>query len=358
MTEPAAPHVEARGPNELSDPLIRTEIKRAGVWICLLLLVAAAIYLAQPLLLIFAGIVFAAILDGGTRLLGRVLPIGRGWRLAIVAVAGFAFIIWTFVFAGMTLAAQFGELQEIVTRQADRALNWIRAMGVDLGGGGIQQYGQQLLGSLGRVTSAVTSAMGVIASLFMVLVLGIFIAVEPRNYERGVAWMMPMRARDGYYRLASRMGYVLRRLMFGRLVGMVAQGIATWLMLLAGGVPMATLLGLLTGVLAFIPNIGAIVSGILMVLAGFSAGVNTGLWAIAVYLIVQTADGYLITPYIAKRTVDLAPALVLGAQLIFGALFGLMGLALADPMLAMIKTWLEHRSDEDAARKGSATAEP
>src|SRR3546814_2441401 len=88
-----------------------------------------------------------------------------------------------------------------------------------------------------------------------------------------------------------------------------------------GGVPMATLLGVLTGILAFLPNIGAIISGVLIVLVGFSAGVNTGLYAVVVYLIVQTVDGYLIVPVVAKRAVDLAPALVLGAQILFGALF-------------------------------------
>ena len=74
-----------------------------------------------------------------------------------------------------------------------------------------------------------------------------------------------------------------------------------------------------------------------------------GLWAIAVYFIVQTVDGYLIVPYVAKKTVDLAPALVLGAQLLFGALFGLMGLMLADPMVAMVKTALEQKSEDDEA---------
>ena len=68
------------------------------------------------------------------------------------------------------------------------------------------------------------------------------------------------------------------------------------------------------------------------------------MWAIATYLIVQTVDGYVIVPYVARRTVDLAPALVLGAQLIFGALFGLIGLLLADPIVAAVKVALENFS--------------
>jgi predicted PurR-regulated permease PerM len=143
------------------------------------------------------------------------------------------------------------------------------------------------------------------------------------------------------------MGFTMRRLMAGRLVGMAVEGIGTWILLLLGGVPMAALLGILTGLLAFVPNIGAIISGVLIILAGFSVSYNAGLWAIAVYVIVQVVDGYLIVPYVARKTVDLAPALVLGAQLLFGALFGLMGLALADPIIAMIKTALERKSVED-----------
>jgi predicted PurR-regulated permease PerM len=117
---------------------------------------------------------------------------------------------------------------------------------------------------------------------------------------------------------------------------------------------------LLTGILAFIPNVGAIISGVLMVLIGFSAGPETGVWAIGVYVAVQFIDGYLILPYVARKTVDLAPALVLGAQLIFGALFGLMGLALADPLVAMIKTALQQKTverDEVPAEAGAAPAQ-
>ena len=75
-----------------------------------------------------------------------------------------------------------------------------------------------------------------------------------------------------------------------------------------------------------------------------------GIFTIIVYAIVQTVDGYVIVPIIARKTVDLPPALVLAAQLIMGVLFGILGLALADPMVAMIKVWLErraHRNQEE-----------
>jgi predicted PurR-regulated permease PerM len=345
------PHVEERGPTEFRDPLIRQEMKKAAVWLGMAVAILAVFFLAQPLLLILAGIVFASILDGGTRLLGRVLPIGRGWRLAIVTIAGLGFVVWTFYFAGVTLAEQAERLREVVTLQANKVLSWANSLGLVQGGAQIEQLSGQIMGSLGRLGSAVSSALGAVTSMVMIIVIGIFIAVEPRLYERGIAWMLPLRNRDGFYDTASDMGFTLRRLMAGRMVGMLVEGVGTWLLLMIGGVPMAALLGILTGLLAFIPNIGAIVSGVLIVLAGFSIGVNEGLWAIAVYFIVQTVDGYLIVPYVARRTVDLAPALVLGAQLLLGALFGIMGLALADPIVAMIKVALERHSQNGGPRR-------
>jgi predicted PurR-regulated permease PerM len=349
MSETSEVHVEQPGPAELRDPATRQELKRAAVWFGLGLAILGVIFLAQPLLLIFAGIVLASILDGGARLLGRVLPIGRGWRLAIVTLAGVGFIVWTFYFAGATLVGQAETLRAAVTTQINRLLAWGNGLGLIQGGAGMDQLSGQLMGSLGRLGSAVSSALGAITSMVMILVIGIFIAVEPRLYQRGFAWMLPMRRRDSFYDTAEAMGFTMRRLMLGRLIGMAVEGFGTWILLLLGGVPMAALLGLLTGLLAFLPNIGAIVSGLLIVLAGFSVSMNAGLYAIGVYFVVQTVDGYLIVPYVARKTVDLAPALVLSAQLLFGALFGLMGLMLADPIVAMLKVALEQRSIGEGA---------
>ncbi len=341
---------EEVGPTELYDPIIRTEIKRAAVWIGMTAFVVGLVWLAQPLLLIMGGLVLAAMFDGGARLLGRVLPIPRGIRLTIVVLAVFGFMYWTFVFTGSELAAQAASLQAIVETQIESIGNRIAAAGFNISAEDVKSFGTQILNSVGRVTEAVSSVVGTVTNMAMMLVLAIFIAAEPRMYERGVAWMLPLAEREHFYVTAAKMGSVLRRLMAGRLLGMAVEGFGTWILLSLGGVPMAALLGVLTGLLAFLPNIGAIVSGALIILVGFSAGVDVGLYAIFVYFVVQMVDGYLIVPMVAKRAVDLAPALVLGAQILFGALFGILGLALADPIIAMIKVALERQSERNEAR--------
>ena len=353
------PHVERPGPAEFRDPFVRRELAKAAVWLGMALAIAGVIVLGQPLLLIIGGAIFAVLLDGGVRLLGRVLPIARGWRLLLVLLLGFGFLGWVIYFAGTTIGAQFETLRAVVTQQFNRLMEFAGSLGL-IPKGPPTDLGSQLLGSVGRLTTAVGSVLGAVASAIAMLVIGIFIAAEPRIYDRGIAWMLPLRARAGFYRIAEHVGFTLRRLLFGRLVGMVFEGVFTWIMLTLGGVPMAALLGLVTGVLAFIPNIGAITSGLLMVAVGFSAGTHQGIYAIVVYFLVQNIDGYLVLPYIARKTVDLPPALVLAMQLLMGALFGILGLLFADPILATLKVVLVDLSKQQAEREDhdSAVVDP
>lgn len=344
----------APGPNEMRDPFVRREVQKAAIWIAMVAGVALAWLLAQPLLVILAAVVFATMLDGGTRLLGRVLPIGRGWRLTLVLLGCVGFVYWLVIFAGNQLVTQAAQLQTVITSQIERLLALAQANGAGALEFDVEQAISYVASSVGRVTAAVGTVIGGLTSLFMIFVLGIFLAMEPRLYERGFAWLLPSGQRAHFFTVARAMGHTLRRLMAGRLLGMLVEGVATWILLAIYGIPMAALLGIITGILVFIPNIGAILSGILMVLVGFSMGVEGGLYALFVYAVVQTVDGYVIVPMVAKRTVDLAPALVLGAQLLFGALFGIMGLALADPIVAMLKVLLEKNAERGAEGEAAA----
>ncbi len=306
---------------------------------------ALVVLLIQPLLIIFAGLVFASMLDGGVRLLGRVLPIGRGWRLLIVVLCAITFVLGVFYMTGVQVAAQAEQLRITLEVQANRLAAWASSVGLMPGRADLAGMARQALGSFGKLTSAVGTAVGVVTSLLLVLVIGLFVAMEPRLYERGLQWMVPTDIRAEFAVTIDRMAWTLRRLLAGRLTGMLVEGVLIWIALSIGGVPMALLLGILAGLLAFIPNIGAIITGVLMVAVGFSAGINTGWWAIGTYFLVQNFDGYVVIPMVARRTVDMPPALTLSSQILASTLFGVLGLALADPMVAMIKVALERNSE-------------
>src|SRR3954454_7685116 len=88
------PHVERPGPAEFRDPFVRREMAKAAVWLGMTLAIVGVVVLAQPLLLIVGGAIFAVFLDGGTRLVGRLLPIPRPWRLLLTIILGFGFLGW------------------------------------------------------------------------------------------------------------------------------------------------------------------------------------------------------------------------------------------------------------------------
>ncbi len=343
-----APSVQAAGPADIRDNLVRVEAKRALVWVTVAALAALAVYLAQPLLVIFGGIVFAAMVDGGQRLIARAVPLPRALRIALVLCAAVLFLVWLVLYAGNQIAAQAAAFPPLVEAEAQRLSDLARSHGLLANTVDVPaltgHIAEQLAGGVGQFTRALGGLLGGMTTAFLIMILGIYFAAEPDMYQRGVAWLLPVRNREEWHGTAKAMGRTLRRLLFGRLIGMASEGFATWLLLSLWGVPMATLLGLLTGLLAFLPNIGAPLSGSLMILVGFSAGVHTGLYCVAVYALVQIVDGNIVVPMVAKKTADLAPALVLGAQLICGVLFGLLGLMLADPMVAMLKIALERQA--------------
>ncbi|MEG3181857.1 AI-2E family transporter [Sphingomonas sp. LT1P40] len=347
MSDDTVSVIQEPGPNEMRDPVMRAELKRASVWFGLAIAVALVVLLIQPLLLIFAGLVIASMFDGGVRLIRRAVPAMPRWLgLLIVVIGVIAFIVGVFYLTGVEIAAQAEQLRQTLEAQANRLSGWLTELGVMPGASDLTGLAQQALGSVGRVTSFIGGALGAISSFFLVLIIGLFVAMDPRIYERGLQWMVPMGSRDQFAITLARMARTMRILLAGRLLGMVFEGAVTWILLSMAGVPMALLLGILTGILAFIPNIGAFISGVLMVAVGFSAGPEQGLWAIVIYFVVQTFDGYVLLPLVAKHTVDMPPALTVSSQILASTLFGFLGLALADPIVAMIKVALERKSEQ------------
>lgn len=351
MTEAPVPApVQEPAPVEMRDRELRAEFRRASVWFGIAIAIVLVVILAQPLMLILGGLVFAALLDGGARLLGRVLPLRRGALVGIVMLLATIFLLGLFLLLGLRIYAQAALLWTTLQAQSAAISDWLVRMGLMPAHADLARYAQRELGSFGKITGYVGTLFDAVASLLLIIAIGLFVALEPRIYERGFAWLVPSRLREDFRRTLERMARTLRHLLAGRLIGMASEGGLTWVLLSIGHVPMSLLLGFLTGVFAFIPNIGAVISGVLMIAVGFSAGTTQGIWAIVTYLIVHVLDGYVVVPTVARRTVDLPPALTLGAQILLSALLGILGLTLADPITAMIKVALERQSEKEAEK--------
>jgi predicted PurR-regulated permease PerM len=133
----------------------------------------------------------------------------------------------------------------------------------------------------------------------------------------------------------DEMGSVLRLWLVGQLIRIVLMAVCVWLALYLLGLPGAFLLGAQAGVSNFVPYLGPILAAIPVGLVAMPLGTSMLIWAVGIYTIIQSIEGYVIGPLILRQAVELPPAWTLVAIVLFGSLFGLMGIALAMPLLAI-----------------------
>ncbi len=168
--------------------------------------IALAVYISQSLLVIFGALVFASMIDGGARLLGRILPVGRTVRVVIVLLSCTAFMVWLGYFAGSQISREAALLPDIVIRQGAIFLGYLRNQGFAIEPADLQNMAGTVMNGVGTVTSAIGGIFGGFTTLVLIVIIGIYVAMEPLLYERGVAWMMPARQRAGFHITAQRMG--------------------------------------------------------------------------------------------------------------------------------------------------------
>jgi predicted PurR-regulated permease PerM len=164
------------------------------------------------------------------------------------------------------------------------------------------------------------------------VILAVYLAIEPELYVEGLARMLPPRRRARGREVIQAVAHALRWWLVGRVVSMLAVGVLTALALAIAGIPAALALGVLAGMLSFVPYIGPIASVVPALLATIPGWPWQPLWVLVIYSGVQFLEGNFITPLVQKRAVAMPPVVLLTAQIAFGLLFGLMGVFLATPL--------------------------
>ena len=301
--------------------------------------------------LLFSGMLLAAMFDAGARGLARFVDWDRWIRLSIVVGTVVVVLVALFYFGGSYLVAQIDELFALIAQQADEVaelLGLVRGTDVSEADGALgvlRQLGQLLPGQGSGAMAAVSlvqSTFGYLANAVIIFFIGLFLSVEPNLYRDGFARLFPQNARGKVVDAFSETGQTMRWWLVGKLMSMGLIFVLTWLGLWIVGYPFAFALGLLAGALAFIPNIGPILTYIPLALVGLSAGsTSTLIYGLGIYLVAQAIESYIFTPLIQKRMVSLPPALIFFVQILGGILFGLWGVALATPLTAVIKTLVE-----------------
>lgn len=178
--------------------------------------------------------------------------------------------------------------------------------------------------------------IGGLAYLVVFLVLALYFASDHKNYIKGLVNMVPPSGRDRAREVLQALGGMLQRWIIGRFFLMLANGVITALFLAALGVPLAMTLGLIAGLLNFIPNFGPFIAAAPAVLLALVKDPQTAIYVAGFYFFYQMLDGYLLTPLVQKQTVSVSPALTIIAQVLLGLIWGTLGLLLADPLIAAV----------------------
>ncbi len=314
------------------------------------LLIALLWAATDVLLLLFAAILVACFLRGTADVFSHYTRVPVGWSLAIVIallIGAGTVTVWLFA---PHVAVQIDDLSRGVVQSVHQLHAHLAQY----------EWGRRILAQvpafadlaqrsnlLGRVTGVFSSALGLIANVVLVGFIGLYLAVAPGTYMTGLVALFPKQRRARMAEVFNCVSETLRRWLVGRAILMVINGVLTAIGLWLLGIPLALTLGMITGLLNFVPNIGPIIAGVPAVLIAWTVGAMPALYVLLLYIALQSLDGYVLTPLIQQRTVSLAPALTITAQLLFGVLAGTMGLLLATPLTAAAMVFVRKLYLED-----------
>ncbi|ACB77169.1 AI-2E family transporter [Opitutus terrae] len=313
-----------------------------------LVALAAVLWLiADAIVVAFGGIVLASVLLSLSGPLSRKTHLGARWSLLIVValmLVAVAALSWLF---GNEIVTQFGELQRQLPEALHKVEQWL---GQSPAGRMVVDSVRQVGGNTEALSQAgafVGSVFGAAANLLLVLFLGVYFAADPQLYRDGALRLVPPRRRPQLRRALDDAGVALRKWLVAQAIAMLAVGVLTGVALGLIGVPLALSLGVLAGLLEFVPVIGPIVAAVPGLLLAFSHGPNTVLYAALVYVAVQQIESNVITPLVQRWAVKLPPVLGLLAIVAFGLLLGVPGVIFAMPLAVVVMVLVKDLYVED-----------
>jgi predicted PurR-regulated permease PerM len=326
---------------ESEAPWFRREVvPRLWGFFFLLVLFALVLYFlwqAVPvLLLLFAGALIALALrfvSDSISSVTRMPPLLSLTLVLVLAVVGFGWGLFLAMPGIIEQVQNLGEHLEASVGDLER-----RMRGTDAGDWFLKQLAEREADGIGAWVSQLagmfTMTFSAITGFFLAVIVGVFLAYNPGLYISGFLRLIPRNKRKRACEVIKELGNTLRWWIVGQLISMLVLAVTTWLMLLILGVPLAFILGLLTGVLTFIPYLGPIIALIPILLIAFVESPVLALWVLALYLVIQNLEANVLMPIIFQKTVHLPPVLTIIAQVLLGILFGFTGIILATPLMA------------------------
>ncbi|HVE77677.1 MAG TPA: AI-2E family transporter [Gemmatimonadaceae bacterium] len=199
-----------------------------------------------------------------------------------------------------------------------------------------QRIGEQLSGVGRYLFPFLSSTVAAFAGFLLIVFLAIYIGADPDLYHRGLMHLFPHRVRDRAGEVLSAMATTLRKWLVTQLIAMVSIGVVTTIVLLVLRVKAAFALGVLAGLLEFIPTVGPLLSAVPAVAMGFLDSPEKAAAVALAYVAIQFLENHILIPLLMKGGVDLPPALTILGQALMALVFGFLGLMVAVPLLAAV----------------------
>lgn len=330
-------------------------------------------YFAATLFLIFAGILLGVALNAMTNRLGRIVRLPHSLRLTIVCLVLAGLLSGVVFLGGATIAQQAAVLSDTIKSQLVGVKAFLERNGIDTsyfelgnpapaasaaaatpsaamthnlpGAGALASSGGAIVSQTFRLLLGTVSAVG---NFFIVLFLGLTFAAQPSVYRKGLLFMAPARHRARATVIVDHIGGTLERWLIAQITTMAAVFVVTWIGLSIIGIQSSFILGIQAGLLAFIPTVGALIAGLIVVLASLASGWVAAVSAFVLFLGVHALESYILTPIIQRQALDIPPATLFAFQILLGVVFGIWGISLALPLMAVAKVLIDHFKAEQA----------
>ena len=304
-------------------------------------------------------ILFSIILSAPVNYLHR-RGLSRTWGMLAV-LAAFALALYVFGLAvvpaveaqSSELVAAFPSLLEEAVGLFNRVQDFF-GLGarVSLEGTSFSEVGKQVLtGNAVSTAAGVGLTLATAASLgVVVLIATIYMVIRPEPWVEGFVALFPAGWLQRTREVLFEMYHTVQRWFIGQLTAMSFIAVFWAISLSVIGVPFALLLGILGGLISFVPYVGATISVVVPLLLALISEPFTAVYVIVAFVIIQQIEGNILQPLLMSRAVDLHPALVIFAILTMGTLFGIVGVFLAVPLVAVVQVlvrelWVRRMDD-------------
>ncbi len=251
--------------------------------------------------------------------------------LAVLGIVGYLLLPTLAQELALLASSLPDALQQLVERLRDLA----NRLGVKIGVGGGGITPQTLASAARRVVGGLIGLFGGLASLFtallVILFVPLYLTAMPGPVVDWVVRLFRPEVRSGARDLLSEIRASLLGWLLGRLFSMAVVGILAAAALYLIGVPGALFLGVFSGLVAFVPIVGAVVGAVPPLVLAFAGDPWDALWVLLAYVAIQQVESNLLTPLVMQKAVSLHPVVVIASVTLAGAAFGVLGALLAVP---------------------------